>query len=62
MLVTSPLVKSQMQRVSDTLDIDIPLNIRLFENREEAVAFVEKVVDKMAVAQQLNRPAVLSSR
>ncbi|MDM7861797.1 hypothetical protein QTP81_14435 [Alteromonas sp. ASW11-36] len=50
MIVSSPLVKSQMQRVSDILDIDIPLNVRLFDNRDDAVAFVEKIVDKQIAA------------
>lgn len=46
MKITSPLVKAQMQRVSDIVDIDIPLEVRLFNSRDEGVAFVEKIVLK----------------
>ncbi|WP_100643859.1 hypothetical protein [Alteromonas facilis] len=44
--ICTPLVKSQMQRINDLADIDMPLSVRLFKQREEGVAFVQKMVQK----------------
>ncbi|WP_100656090.1 hypothetical protein [Alteromonas flava] len=46
MTIKSPLVKAQMERVSDIVGIDLPLAVRMFESREAGIAFVEKLVQK----------------
>ena len=48
MMIESPLVKSQMQQINDDADIIMPLEIRIFKERNQAVAFLEKMVKKAA--------------
>lgn len=42
----SPEVKQRMKQFDDILDISIPLELRLFEDRSKAVSFIEKFVRK----------------
>lgn len=46
MMLESPVVKQQMQRISDIVDVPIPLEVRLFDERSKAVAFIEKIIRK----------------
>lgn len=46
MMIESPMVKAQMQTVNNAVDIDLPLEVRLFKERHDAIAFIEKVIKK----------------
>jgi len=50
LMIDSALVKSQMQAVNDAIDISLPLEIRLFNDRDKAIAFIEKVIKKSSGA------------
>lgn len=50
LMISSPLVKSQMQTINDALDIPIPLEVRIFDDHNAAVAFIQKIIRKAADA------------
>lgn len=50
MMIDSALVKAQMQIINDEADISIPLEVRIFDERSDAVAFIQKIVKKAADA------------